>query len=268
MGSRDEMTVATGDDGVLVPGLVPVAAPAAAPKPIVPPVVALVRSEDEGGIEGAPLAFNTGIAEVELPISFKLKNIEVGGVGACVCVGARRWEGRTASRNPARRAWRAGARWCPVRAARFTWVTAVWGTCSMRSWDPRCVRPLRRPRRRPRQSTCLGTGAMAVTLARLVPGWVSAGTLPQTFTCTVETTPLRAGVAGAGAAATRRAATGVASVAASGTVAGTVVAVVAAAMAVAVAALAVAAMAVAGSVAIGAGGVAVVALVAAVASLA
>ncbi len=48
-------------------------------KVVVEPVVPLARPgvADEDRFEGAPLAFNTGIAEVELPASFKWKNIEV-----------------------------------------------------------------------------------------------------------------------------------------------------------------------------------------------
>ena len=36
----------------------------------------------EDDMDGAPIAWNTGIAEVDLPIEFKLKNIEVRAIAA------------------------------------------------------------------------------------------------------------------------------------------------------------------------------------------
>ena len=47
-----------------------------------PPEIAIQREaiaakQDEFTSSGGPMAFGTGIAEVELPVVFKLKNIEV-----------------------------------------------------------------------------------------------------------------------------------------------------------------------------------------------
>ncbi len=49
-------------------------------KPVLQPVIPLTRAADDDRLEGAPMPWNTGIAEVELPMAFKWKNIEVCGL--------------------------------------------------------------------------------------------------------------------------------------------------------------------------------------------
>jgi hypothetical protein len=53
-------------------------------RPVLEPVGPMHKPEDEERQEGGALAWNTGIAEVELPVDFKLKNIEV-----CLCARVR-----------------------------------------------------------------------------------------------------------------------------------------------------------------------------------
>ena len=80
MGKTDDLQMVGDDDGVGV------SKAAVVEKPVLQPVIPLIKAADEEQFNGAPMPWNTGIAEVELPMSFKWKNIEVGGALARVCL--------------------------------------------------------------------------------------------------------------------------------------------------------------------------------------